>query len=102
MSAADVFGMLTPWCLQATWAFVRAAVPLLKQVVGGKVELASQQVAPQLCCALARLCGQATQGGRAFAAHVFKECEDPRPPAALAHLLLMLHPENAVRPEQGS
>ena len=60
--------------LQATWAFVRAAVPLLKQVVGGRVELASQQVAPQLCCALARLCGQTTQGGRAFAAHIFKEC----------------------------
>ena len=61
--------------LQATWAFVRAAVPLLKQVVGGKVELASQQVAPQLCCALARLCGQSTQGGRAFSAHIFKECK---------------------------
>ena len=38
------------------------------------MELASQQVAPQLCCALARLCGQTTQGGRAFAAHIFKEC----------------------------
>ena len=38
------------------------------------MELASEQVAPQLCCALARLCGQATQGGRAFATHIFKEC----------------------------
>ena len=59
---------------QATWAFVRAAVPLLKQAVGGKLEQSSQQVAPQLCCALARLCAQSTQGGRAFAAHIFKEC----------------------------
>ena len=67
--------------MQATWAFVRAAVPLLKQVVGGKVELACQQVAPELCCALARLCGQTTQGGRAFAAHIFKECESVRGPA---------------------
>lgn len=60
---------------------MRAAVPLLKQVVGGKVELACQQVAPELCCALARLCGQTTQGGRAFAAHIFKECESVRGPA---------------------
>ncbi len=59
---------------QATWAFIRAAVPLLKQAVGGKLEQSSQQVAPQLCCALARLCAQSTQGGRAFAAHIFKEC----------------------------
>ena len=87
--------MLTLWCLQATWAFVRAAVPLLKQVVGGRVELASQQVAPQLCCALARLCGQTTQGGRAFAAHVFKECENPRSPAAPVPVLSMPHPEGA-------
>ena len=53
---------------------MRAAVPLLKQAVGGRLEQSSQQVAPQLCCALARLCAQSTQGGRAFAAHIFKEC----------------------------
>ena len=73
---------------QATWAFVRAAVPLLKQAVGGKLEQSSQQVAPQLCAALARLCAQSTQGGRAFAAHIFKECTQlppawtPTPPLA--------------------
>ena len=52
------------------------------------MELASQQVAPQLCCALARLCGQTTQGGRAFAAHIFKECKASCPLTARTDLVL--------------
>ena len=60
--------------VQATWAVVRAVVPLLKQLVGGKVSPASPLSAPLLCDALSRLCGRATQGGRAFAGHIFKEC----------------------------
>ena len=52
------------------------------------MELASQQVAPQLCCALARLCGQTTQGGRAFAAHIFKECKASCFLAARSYLTL--------------
>lgn len=60
---------------QATWAVVRAAVPLLKQVVGGKLEAAPPALAPGICAALARLAGRSAQGGRTFAGHIFKECE---------------------------
>ena len=79
---------------QATWAFIVAAVPLLKQAVGGEAgAVQSEQVAPQLCCALARLCVQSTQGGRAFAAHIFKEC---------TLLPLLGHPPHSPRLPQGA
>jgi hypothetical protein len=59
---------------QATWAVVRAAVPLLKQLAGGKLQVTSCMAAPELCCALACLCGRSSPCGRAFATHIFKEC----------------------------
>lgn len=49
-------------------------MPLLKQLAGGKLEVASPMAAPELCCAMACLCGRNTPCGRAFATHVFKEC----------------------------
>lgn len=64
---AGVFG-------QATWAVVRAAVPLLKQLAGGKLPEASLGAAPELCHALSRLCCRTSPCGRAFAGHIFKEC----------------------------
>ena len=55
---------------------MRAAVPLLKQLVGGKLGDAgcSDAVAPRICAALARLAARHSQGGRTFAGHIFKEC----------------------------
>lgn len=61
-------------CVQATWAVVRAAVPLLKQLAGGKLHAASAAVAPELCRALSCLCCRTSPCGRAFAGHIFKEC----------------------------
>ncbi|KAK9917870.1 hypothetical protein WJX75_009092 [Coccomyxa subellipsoidea] len=60
--------------VQATWAVVRAAVPLLKQLAGGKLPEASLGAAPELCHALSRLCCRTSPCGRAFAGHIFKEC----------------------------
>lgn len=60
--------------VQATWAVVKAAVPLLKQLAGGKLHAASPAVAPELCRALSCLCCRTSPCGRAFAGHIFKEC----------------------------
>ena len=69
--------------LQATWAVVRAAVPLLKQLAGGKLQAASPAVAPELCRALACLCCRTSPCGRAFAGHIFKECTPDLLPMAV-------------------
>ena len=60
-----------PW--QAGWAVVRAAVPLLKAMVGGKLTLAEPAAAAWVCSALARVCGRGSQAARAYAVFVFKE-----------------------------
>ncbi|BDA48480.1 hypothetical protein COCOBI_12-1590 [Coccomyxa sp. Obi] len=79
--------------VQATWAVVRAAVPLLKQLAGGKLHAASPAVAPELCRALSCLCCRTSPCGRAFAGHIFKECA-----AHIAKLLKSEESRGAVGP----
>ena len=52
---------------------MRAAVPLLKAMVGGKLAPAEPEAAAWVCSALARVCGRGSQAARAYAVFVFKE-----------------------------
>ena len=89
--------MKSGWA-QAGWAAVRAAVPLLKALVGGKLAPAEPEAAAWVCSALARVCGRGSEAARAYAVFVFKE--GALPPSLRSHSMPLRRPWLVPNPER--